>query len=242
MPVAKAGRLRGHVIPAREVDRQTQDSLYELFCRFYNHVDRAIFDHDQSEKESILLLTDVAGQLRGFTTMMLYDISVAGRPIRAVFSGNTIIDRDYWGGQELVRTFGRYLANVKKQTPDVPLYWFLICSGFRTYLYLPLFYREFYPRFDQTTPKFQQQVIDTLGDLKFPSEYNDGVVRVARPRECLRDDLAVPSPAKLRNSHVQFFVDRNPNYRDGDELVCIAEYSITNTRGLAQQTAREVLT
>lgn len=241
MPASEPGKLRGHVVPAREIDEQTHTRLYELFRRHYTHVDRAAFDLDQAEKDSVLLLTDSAGHIRGFSTMMLYDEVVDNRPIRAVFSGNTIIDPDHWGGQEMVRTFGRFLANVKRRHPELPLYWFLICSGFRTYLYLPLFYREFFPRCDCRTPRFEQAVIDTLGRRKFAPEYEGGIVRVTAPRECLRGELAVPSRAKLRNPHVQFFVDRNPGYRRGDELVCVAEYSIENTRGLANRTAHEVL-
>ena len=241
MPVAKPGRLRGHVMPTREIDCATQDQLYELFRQYYTHVDHAAFLRDQAEKEWVLLLTDHDGELRGFTTMMSYDVEVEGRDVRAIFSGNTIIDRDHWGGQELVRTFGRFLASVKRQQPELPLYWFLICSGFRTYLYLPLFYREFFPRYDMPTPRFESKLIDKLGELKFPAEYCHGVVHVNTPRECLRDDLAIPSPAKMRNPHVRFFVEQNHDYRHGNELVCVAEYSLGNTRGLANTTAREIL-
>lgn len=241
MPPVSPGKLRGHVVPAREIDVELHDRLYELFCRYYLHVDRAAFDGDQAEKDWILLLTDAADDVQGFTTMRQYDVEIHGRPVRAIFSGNTIIDRDHWGGQELVRTFGRFLANVKRRRLDVPLYWFLICSGYRTYLYLPLFYREFYPRFDRATPRFEQALIDALGELKFPGEFRRGVVHVPAARECLRPDLAQPSPSKLHNPHVRFFVEQNPGYRRGDELVCVAEYSLENTRGLAQRTAREVL-
>ena len=104
-----------------------------------------------------------------------------------------------------------------------------------------MFFREFFPRFDSPTPRFESQLIDQLGELKFPGEYAGGVVHVASPRECLRDDLAIPSPAKLRNPHVRFFVEQNPEYRLGNELVCVAEYSMANTYGLAHKTAREIL-
>jgi hypothetical protein len=123
----------------------------------------------------------------------------------------------------------------------MPLYWFLICSGYRTYLYLPLFFHEFAPRYDRPTPEFEHALIDTLGRMKYPDEYADGVVHVRRPRECLRPDLAVPRPAKLDNPHVRFFFERNPGCLRGDELVCVTEFSLANTRRLANAAAREVL-
>jgi hypothetical protein len=133
------------------------------------------------------------------------------------------------------------MAGLKRKAPGLPLYWFLVCSGYRTYLYLPLFYRDFYPRHDRPTPEFEQALIDTLGRMKFPDEYAGGVVRVARPRECLLPELAEPPSHKRDSSHVRFFFDRNPGCRRGDELVCVTEFSLENTRRLAHQAARQVL-
>ncbi len=70
--------------------------------------------------------------------------------------------------------------------------------------------------------------------MKFAEEYRDGVVHVAKPRECLRSDLAAPSATRLRNRHVRFFGEQNPGYLRGDELVCLAEYSLENTRRMAR--------
>lgn len=238
-PRRSGERLAGAVLPRGAIDAEDVDRLYDLFVRYYLHVDRATFDRDWNEKDWILLLRDDAGVLRGFTTMKLYDLVVSGRPLRAVFNGNTIIDQAYWGEQALVRTWCGFMAELKAKAPVVPLYWYLICSGYRTYLYLPLFFREFFPRHDRALPDFERELIDFLGGMKFPTEYRDGVVRVARERECLHRGLAVPPAAKMKHPHIRFFVERNRNYLRGDELVCIAEYSIKNTRRTARQALLE---
>lgn len=230
------GRLSGIVIPQAGVDPALGDRLFDLFRRYYLRVDRATFDRDLAEKDWVLLLRDPAGEARGFTTMKLFDLPVRGRRVRAVFNGNTIIDRDFWGEQELVRTWCRFMAGLRAELPSIPLYWYLICSGYRTYLYLPLFFHDFHPCHDRPTPPFEAALIETLGRLKFSEEYRDGVVRVAEPRECLLPDLAVPSPRKLENPAVRFFVERNPGYLRGDELVCMAEF----TSGNLKRTAREM--
>ena len=225
--------LSGTVRPRAEVDPAEADRLYDLFVRYYLNVERATFDRDLAEKDWVLLLRDAAGELRGFTTLKLYDVELLGRRVRAVFNGNTIIDRASWGDQELVRAWCGFMAQLKSHAPSVPLYWYLISSGYRTYLYLPLFFREFYPRHDVETPLFEARLIDCLGRMKFPDEYRDGCVRVAEPRECLRPDLAVPLESRARNPHVRFFLERNRGYLRGDELVCVAEYSLENTRRMA---------
>ena len=237
----RAAKLTGRVVPRLAVNRWLTDRMYQLFTRFYAQVDRATFERDQEEKDWVLLLSDAEGTVRGFTMLKLYELEVQGRQLRAVFSGNTIIDRAFWGEQELVATWCRFMARLKRRRPDLPLYWFLISGGYRTYLYLPLFFHDFYPRFDRPTPDFERVLIDTLGRMKFPDEYRDGVVRVSRPRECLRPDVALPRPAKRNNPHVRFFFERNPGCLDGDELVCVCEFSLANTKRLAHTVAQEVL-
>jgi hypothetical protein len=238
---SRTGWLTGRVIGRDAIDICLTNRLYELFSRSYAHLDRATFERDQDEKDWILLLSDVRGLVQGFTTLKLYELDVLGQPIRAVFSGNTIIDRRFWGEQELVATWCRFMAEIKRQANSVPLYWFLICSGYRTYMYLPLFFYEFYPRYDRSTPTFERTLINTLGQMKFREEYRDGVVHVSKPRECLAPELALPRPSKLNNPHVRFFFDQNPGCLEGDELVCITEFSLANTKRMAHAMAREVL-
>ena len=236
------GKLTGQVVPRQLVDQSLTDRLFELFARYYQQVDRVRFDRDQSEKDWVLLLFDAQGAVQGFTTLKVCQAEVLGRQIRAVFSGNTIIAPDFWGEQELVATWCRFMARLKLERSNQPLYWFLICSGYRTYLYLHLFFHEFFPRYDRPTPEFERELIDSLGRMKFPEEYRQGIVHVSRPRECLAAELAQPRPAKHNNPHVRFFFERNPGCCQGDELVCVTEFSLENTKRLAHVMAQEVLT
>ena len=233
-------KLIGKLVPRSEIGKSELDRLFGLFAEYYTDVDRELFERDLDEKDWVLLLQDGAGVARGFTTLVVYELELEGRRIRAAFNGNTIIDAEHWGQQELVRAWTRFMAERKAEDPATALYWYLICSGYRTYLYLPLFYREFYPRYDRPTPDFERTLIETLGRRKFPDEYRDGVIRVARARECLRTDLAEPPPHKLRKPHVRFFVEANPGYRRGDELACVAEFRLGNIRGFPREIARQV--
>jgi hypothetical protein len=223
-------RLTPLLTKRESLPQAVERELYALFTACYRHVDPRSFHADLQEKDWVLRLLDGDGRTRGFTTLKLYDLPIQGRRIRAVFNGNTLIEPEFWGEQTLTRAWSHFMAGLKQEAPEVPLYWYLICSGYRTYLFLPLFFRDFYPRHDRPTPPFEQALIDGLGGMKFPAEYREGIVRVSAPRECLREDLAEPAPHKLRNPHIRFFMERNEGYRRGDELVCVAEVSVENTR------------
>ncbi len=227
-------QLTGSVISRACVDNTTLEALYQLFIRYYREVDRETFYQDLAEKDWILLLKDSEDTVQGFTTMQLFDLLYKGKRIRAIFSGNTIIERNFWGDMALMKTWGTFMAQRKCEAPDIPLYWYLICSGYRTYLFLPFFFRDFYPSHVTPTPEYEKQLIDYLGLMKFPDEYKDGIVCVSNPRECLRPDLAIPPDRKLRNPHVRYFVERNPGYLLGDELVCLTEFSLENNMRLSR--------
>lgn len=233
-------KLRGSVELVETCDKNTRQRLYEIFIKYYSSTDKITFEQDINEKQWVLIMKDNNGIIQGFTTMMLYDFVFQGKRIRTVFSGNTIIEKDFWGSGVLSKTWSHFMAYLKLSEPDIPLYWYLISSGYRTYLFLPLFYKEFYPRYDKTTPRFEAQLIEALGRMKFPDEYSGGLVRPIVPRECLQQSIAQPSERKLKNPHVAFFLKKNPGYLLGDELVCLTEFSFENNLNAAQVAMKKV--
>ncbi len=144
--------------------------MFDLFARHYDCVSWSRFNRDLEEKDCAILLRDCKGRISGFSTQKVLRVVVQGISLRAVFSGDTIVDRVYWGEQELGKRWCRYVAGLYAEEPENRLFWFLISKGFRTYLYLPLFFHEFYPRWDASTPDFEQRILDAFASLKFPRD------------------------------------------------------------------------
>jgi hypothetical protein len=199
--------------------------------RHYANVDQASFDADLAEKQWVIEIIDRrSGRMCGFSTQMLVNAVVADRPVVALFSGDTIIDRRHWGDQALSRVWGRFALSLVDQYPHSELYWFLISQGYKTYRFLPLFFHEFYPRVDAPTPQWVQQVIDGLGCKKCPDAYDEraGVVRAHARQYRLREGVADITPHRQHNPHIRFFAERNPRHFLGDELCCIAPLTREN--------------
>lgn len=207
-------------------------AMFEIFARHYDCVSLDQFLSDLAEKECALVLRNREGAICGFSTQQLLRMTVQGRPLRAVFSGDTVVDRAYWGEQALGQCWCRYVSALYAQEPDVPLYWFLISKGYRTYLYLPLFFERFYPSCDLPTPPFEQAVLDALAAAKFPHAYRPerGVIEFEHSKGQLKPHLAGIPQRRLRSRQVQFFLQRNPGYRIGHELACLAEISPSNLK------------
>jgi len=223
--------LEGRLIPTSELTSRERRQMFDLMDRHYTNVHRETFDADLAEKQWIIGIYErPTGRLCGFSTQMLVDATIGGRTIKALFSGDTIIDRQHWGNQALSRAWGRFALSLVDEYPQSELYWYLISQGYKTYRFLPLFFYEFYPRVDVPTPDWARRVIDAFGRRKFPQEYeeNAGVVRASANQYRLRDGVADVTPQRRRDPHVRFFVERNPGHARGDELCCIAPLTREN--------------
>jgi hypothetical protein len=224
-------KLNAHLVPIEGVDRWMRDAMFALMDRHYENVAPGAFAADLDEKDWVIVLTDPHTEtLCGFSTQMLLNVDVAGRRVRALFSGDTIVDRDRWGDNALAHAWGHLALSLIDAHGDAELYWFLISKGYKTYRFLPLFFHEFYPRHDAPTPAWARTVLDALGSYKYPATYDPtaGVVKADHSKDRLRPGVAELTPERLRDPHVRFFAGRNPGHATGDELCCIAPLTRAN--------------
>jgi hypothetical protein len=222
-------RLRGRLVRVGEVTREQRDAMFALMQAHYENVRRDTFERDLGEKRWAIQLLGASGELCGFSTQTLVEASVGGRPLTALYSGDTIIARQHWGDSALTHVWGR-LALSLIDALDGELYWFLISKGYKTYRFLPIFFHEFYPRHDRATPPGWQAVLDALARGRFGADYDAaaGVVRGGPGKDRLRPGVADLTPERLRDPHVAFFARRNPAHARGDELCCLAPLTRAN--------------
>lgn len=224
-----ASRLVGEVRRVDALDPRDRNAMFDLLEVYFAHVTEASFDKDLGEKESVVLLRDADGCVRGFSTLMRMDLRVGDERVTALFSGDTIVDREFWGASTLSRVWSRHAFTVARSIAGARVYWFLICSGYKTYRFLPVFFREFYPTYTRPTPDRERRIMEALAIDKFPNEYDRarGVVRLAEPAPLVAG-VADVTEQRLRDPHVAFFAAANPGHAAGDELVCLTELAPAN--------------
>lgn len=210
--------MNGRLLPRTDLSKSQRVAMLALMQKHFVGVTAGPFERDLSEKNWVVLLEDGAGRVRGFTTLLLYTTTFHGSTVRVVYSGDTIVDREAWGSTALART---WLAAVKGWLAEcrTPLYWLLITSGFRTYRFLPVFWRRFWPRFEAS---MRPPLLDALARERFGERFDavTGLVRLEYP-QVLRNGLKEIPPYRLTDPDVRFFADANPGYAQGDELVCL---------------------
>jgi hypothetical protein len=222
-----------------ELSSQQRTEMFKLLSDHFVGVSREQFEVDLQEKNWIILLKR-KGRIVGFSTLLAYESSFGKEPVSVVYSGDTIVAREAWGSMSLAQTWIASVNQLRIQYPRGRYYWLLLTSGFRTYRFLPVFWREFFPRFDAPTPDSVKRLLDQLATERFGTQYDPvtGLVRFEKPQR-LRGELAGVSDGRKLNPHVAFFLARNPGHGLGDELVCLTEL---HERNLTDAGKRMVLT
>ncbi len=232
-----AQSLEARVLPVDDVSRSGRNDMFRLMQRHYANVKKEVFDRDLAKKQWIIQVRSLAtGELCGFSTQAVVDVTVEDRPIKALFSGDTIIEPEFWGDPSLILVGGQLCLSLIDAYPNSELYWFLISSGYKTYRFLPVFFREFYPRFDDPTPAAMLQAIDTLSNQLFPERYDGaGIIRTDANQYRLRVGVADITQERLQDPNIRFFAERNPGHIVGDELCCLAPLTRANFTAAANR-------
>ncbi len=225
------GRLTGRILPVEDVTDQQREQMFALMEQYYAGMRRDVFEADLREKSWVIQVIEAdTGAVRGFSTQQLLQVPRRGGTVLALFSGDTIIDRACWARNPLSQVWGRFALELIDRHPSQDLYWFLITKGFRTYRFLPVFFREFYPRRSVMTPPWAKETIDLLARAKFAAAYDAdaGLVRAA-PEQChLRGEVGEVTATRLTDPDICYFVERNPGHAQGDELCCLAPLTRAN--------------
>lgn len=216
-----------------ELSSTEKEMMYSLLQGHFLGTTPEEFEHDLAEKEcAILYRLGERGTIVGFSTLVCFDLEMPEREVSVVFSGDTAVLKAYrssFGFGEIAR----YFQIIRERYPARELYYLLTSKGWRTYRMLPLFFREFYPNYQNQTPSELKQVVDAFCAFKFPAYYDSerGLLTSPCERQRLRLETCDCTLPDRNDPHIQFFGECNPNYLQGDEIVCIASIAKNNLAG-----------
>lgn len=221
--------MKTTIVAISKLSLADQDRMFGLMEKYYVGVVRSAFERDLAEKQKVILLFDSAGELQGFSTILESHLDGPQGKFIALYSGDTVLAQEYWGNGALASAFGRYLIQVKLRNLFVPVYWFLISKGYKTYLLMTNNFPTHFPRFEATTPENYALIMNQFYRQRFGDQYNEkeNLIRFAQhKRSALKGQIAEIGTEEMKNPRIRFFQDANPEWRVGVELACIAEVSL----------------
>jgi hypothetical protein len=222
-----------------EKERLTSEEIMQMFQLMEKHYDNLSFENfnnDMNEKDfCIVIYTEEDNRIRGFSTQKILSFKNGSKNIHGVFSGDTVIEKEYWGSLELYKCFARFFFKLAEDYDR--FYWFLISKGYKTYKMLPVFFENFHPNYRAETPEDIKSVMNRFGEIKYPKEYDKdkGVIAYGGTRDRLKSGIADIEYKHKNDNDIQFFLEKNPGYTVGDDLVCLTELSISNLKERARR-------
>ncbi len=205
------------------------NEMYELMSESYDNLNYKKFLTDLREKDHVILLYDDE-VIYGFSTYKIVTLDYYGESISGIFSGDTIVHSSQAMSLGLQRTFSKV---VKKYMDELgSIYWFLVCKGHKTYRYLSLYTSEYYPNFNKDTPSKEREIMNLYAEKLYGDAYDRklGIIKNTGSNDFVKSGVSDADEKALRKKEAQFFIEKNPGYVNGDELVCIAEFKPENMR------------
>jgi len=225
-------KTKNTTLPTQDLSDQQISEMWDLFQCYYSNVNQKQFKTDLSNKSFVfLIIDDLSSKIVGFSTVKEFYLN--NSDAKFIFSGDTIVSQDYWGNNNLGFEFSKYLLKQKLKYPFKKIYWNLISKGYKTYLLLANNFDEYYPNPFRNTPKEIQVLIDQCGEYLYQKNYNkvSGCIEFptdgSEKKDCLKSGFCeISTTLALRNKKIEFFQKANPDWRRGDELVCIGEFTL----------------
>ena len=167
--------MQEEILAPIELSAEVRDEMFALFSAYYDEVLRSTFEEDLANKNIAILLRGPDRKLLGFTTLSIHEGKDGARRVRFIFSGDTVMDSDYWGPGHLLRSWFRMAGSIKAQAPDTDLYWLLLVMGHRTYRIMADFFRHYAPRQRQANDPQLIRLRDEFSRTKY------AIVSIPRP-------------------------------------------------------------
>lgn len=227
--------IEARVVEVALLTAEQRNRMFEILETYFEGAQRWVFDRDLDEKNWAVLLIDTDSDLPcGFSTLRLIQDVVDGIPVRAFFSGDTIIDRSYWACMALEKAWLRFTFTHALANQGFRYFWLLVVNSYRSFRYLPVYTKSYHPHPEREMAPFERAVLDQLATKRYGNEY-DPKMRVIRLRHSyrLRPGVADIGEQELRNPRIAFFQQCNPEWRDGVELACLTEFSLDNVNRVA---------
>jgi hypothetical protein len=183
-----------------------------------------------SEKDWIIILCNENGIIVGFSTIQIIPMKIDSQDYTFLFSGDTAVSKKYRQQSTLAGSFIHFMMRMIDEMDGTDCYWLLISKGYRTYRFLPVFFKTFYPVYNIPTPVYYQKLINQFCMRKYNDAFNvnSGIVEFAGKKDFLKPEICTIVERKQNDPHVQYFLHKNPQYYLGNELACITHITYRN--------------
>lgn len=240
--MATKDTVYGRYRPIQDISVADCVTMYNLFIQYYDNTPLDTFVKDMSKKTGVFVIyRRQDDSIVGFSTIINFEVQADGQTARCLFSGDTVVDRRYWGTSALRITTFLYVLRQKILHPFTPLYWYLISMGYRTYMVMANNFPNYYPSVDGDDPHLRNIAVEASEHL-FPGmlDRNRMMIHFGEDACKLKGDVTPISDAERAHRKIAFFEKRNPNWMHGDEMPCVGAFDFAMIWGMISEAPKRL--
>ncbi|MFK7825757.1 MAG: hypothetical protein AB8G05_16510 [Oligoflexales bacterium] len=213
--------LRTKIKKKQDVSQKDHKDMFYIFQKYYDCISFDKFVRDLQNKTHVIFLFDHL-KLIGFSTAHLGQSPKYKGTV--IFSGDTVVERKYWGQKILQKAFYQLLFKAIIKSPFRPVYWMLMSKGYKTYLLMRKNFPRSYPNFYESTPYQLEEIKNCFYKDHYGIFFqkNQSIIAFDSSKGQLKQGIAQASEADCLNPEINFFTAKNPKASLGEELACIA--------------------
>ena len=222
-------KIESSIIRVKDLSSAIYASMLGLMQEYYGNVTPDQFEADLQKKDVVNVLRS-GEELCGFSTQVLHKHTFWGEEILVLYSGDTIIAAKYRNSMALPIAGGRMMLAIIEDNPGKPLYWLLTSKGYKTYKFLPVFFKEYYPSLQSNASEAEKRLIKEFCVQFFQEKFDqeNWLIKADSGDQVLNLQDGEINEQRRKDPLVAFFEQRNPGHLSGDELVCFARFHQEN--------------
>ena len=178
-----------------------------------------------SYKFVIVCREKIDGSMRG---MCLLDKATEktkdGQKYTLIKMGLALFEKQYQGGPLLYYVMFYNILKELVLHPRTPLYILVKCFSYKSYIAFHQALTKVYPSHSSKVPEFERKLMNEFAaSICRPGEvYHPDTFIIEREISKVKGFVAPITADELKNPHIKFFIEQNPNWSKGHCMICLA--------------------
>lgn len=203
------------------------NQMFAIYQKSYNISEKAFRDKMNTIDSYALYFTS-ENKLVGFTGIRKKAIDIEKDRYKAYYIGQTIILPEYRGKSLIQRTIVRLFINHYLKNPFRKVIVWNDSLSYRPYLVMAKGLKQFYPSPHPIASEKLRAVRNALGTIYYGDTFCPMTGIVSKKSAVLSPAELAISAEKLADPYVQFYVNQNPKYYEGNGLITLCPANLRN--------------
>lgn len=181
------------------------------------------------------------GEIVGISAIDIVPEEFNGKKACAIYTGNTWVRND-WRNANLIQILSFIsMLEAKARYPLHRLYWFFGSNNYMSYRLLYRNFEQFWPSPKTETPSWEHSYMQHLGAFFFDDTINkDSLIWSQACSRSFNDSDTQLSDKLMQDPYIQYYIQRNPGYTQGDRLMCMAPLDKNTIPQIVQLSAKRL--